>query len=270
MTPSRVLLSKKAGHDLVDGCVYGPVRSRRLGWSLGINWFAPKTKVCNFDCVYCQLGPTDRLPLRADFVPLEVFAQEVETAFARIAADGTPIDVITISGNGEPTLHPRTPDLIDRVLAARDRYFPTARTWVLTNGTRNHVDAVAEALNRLDERAVKLDAVGPWLTDIDKPLFGFRWDAFVEGLRKLRDYHLQVMVVKGRGQNQDPRAWTAWVEWVRSQALRPKSIQLYTVDRFPAYAGVEPLDRREMAEVASYLSHRLPNIALEIVWPEGA
>lgn len=261
-------LPKKPGHDLVDGCVYGPVRSRRLGWSLGINWFAPMTKVCNFDCVYCQLGPTDRLPRREDFVGLDVFSREVEAAFARVVAAGVPVDVITISGNGEPTLHPRTPDLIDCVLAARDRYFPRARTWILTNGTRVHVDGVAEALNRLDERAVKLDGVGPWLIDVDKPLFGFRWEALVEGLRKLRDYHLQVMVVRGRGENVAPAALAEWVGWVRRHALRPKSVQVYTVDRFPAYEGVRPLSRSEMARVADWLARHLPDVPLEVVWPE--
>lgn len=262
------VLPKKPGHDLVDGYVYGPVRSRRLGWSLGINWFAPMTKVCNFDCVYCQLGPTDRLPRREDFVSPAVFTREVETAFARIASAGIPVDVITISGNGEPTLHPQTPDLIDRVLVARDRYFPAARTWILTNGSRVHVDGVAQALNRLDERAVKLDGVGSWFVDVDKPLFGFRWEAFVEGLRKLRDYHLQVMVVKGRGENITPAALAEWVGWVRRHGLCPKGIQLYTVDRFPAYDGVWPLSRSEMAQVADRLAQALPGVPLEVVWPE--
>jgi len=268
MMARQISLPKKPGHDLVEACVYGPVRSRRLGWSLGINWFAPMTKVCNFDCVYCQLGPTDRLPRRTDFVSPAVFAREVEAAFARLASAGVSVDVITISGNGEPTLHPQTPDLIDRVLAARDRYFPTARTWILTNGARIHVDGIARAVNRLDERAVKLDGVGSWFVDVDKPLFGFRWEALVEGLRKLRDYHLQVMVVKGRGENITPAALAAWAAWVRRHALRPKSVQLYTVDRFPAYDGVRPLSRSEMAQVADALARHLPDVPFEVVWPE--
>ncbi len=267
---SATVLSRKRGHDLVGTYVYGPVRSRRLGMSLGINWFAPWIKVCNFDCLYCQLGRTERLPRREDFVRVDVFAREVMRVFAELAERNVRVDAITISGNGEPTLHPRTPELIAILLEARDRFFPGARTWILTNGTRLHVDGIARAVNRLDERSVKLDGVGADLITVDRPRFGFRWTHFIEGLRKLRDFHLQVMVLAGRGKNIRPDALAAWTSWIRQQALVPKSIQLYTVDRYPAYPGVRPLTRTEMEAVVQYIAAELPDIPLDVVWPGAA
>lgn len=251
-------LTRKPGHDLVSGVVYGPVQSRRLGWSLGINWFAPLTKVCNFDCLYCQLGRTTRRPRKTDFVGVEAFEEAVKQKFRNLKNQAQPIDVITISGNGEPVLHPRLSELIDILIHYRNTFFPRAKLWILTNGSRIDQKSVADALNKLDERSIKLDGVGPWLERVDKPIYGFSIERLVEGLRRLIDYHLQVLFLKGPDNNACEEALEAWCQFVLENKLRPKSIQVYTVDRYPAYPDVYPLEPEELKKVVDFLQSRLP------------
>ena len=256
MTASKLV--RKPGHDLVSGIIYGPVQSRRLGWSLGINWFAPLTKVCNFDCVYCQLGRTTRRPVRTDFVSVDSFQTVIEQKFKSFRDQHQTIHVITISGNGEPLLHPHLPELVDLLLGARDHYLPDAKIWILTNGTRLDRPETAKALNRLDERAIKLDGVNNWLVHVDQPLYGFSLEKLLAGLSMLKDYHLQVMLLHGIENNASPRALEAWCDFVLKHQLHPKTIQLYTVDRYPAYPNVTPLSDKELEEAAAFLRQRLP------------
>lgn len=244
--PKTLRLPRKPGHDLVDTIIYGPVLSRRLGWSLGINVFAPKVKVCNFDCVYCQLGPTLRLPRKEDFLPTKDVCRSIAKTLERLAEKSQPLDVLTLSGNGEPTLHPGLGPILQSLIEARNHWFPKAQTWILTNGSRIHIPAIVNALNDLDERAIKLDATGPWIAAIDRPWYGFRLERMLQHLPKLRDYHLQIMLNHGPGENSSPTAAESWARTFHEFGLTPKSIQIYTVDRYPAYPGVSPLTKEEM------------------------
>ncbi len=251
-------LPKKEGHDLVGTVVYGPVRSRRLGWSLGINFFAPFRKVCNIDCMYCQLGRTSSLPGKGDFLPVSVIMSEIEQALQTLHKNGQTLDVITISGNGEPALHPHLPEIVEKFLKVKHIYYPNVKTWILSNGTRTWVSSVANAFNQLDERAIKLDGVGELFKKIERPQFGLSLDKLVRGISQLKDYHLQFLLVNGRITNTSQEALEQWVQFVLDHHLKPKSIQLYTVDRFPAYPDVYPVSREKLLFVYQYLSEHLP------------
>ena len=135
---------------LFHSTIFGPIHSRRLGVSLGVNLMPDDGKVCTFDCLYCEAGynaqgaGTTGLPTR------EQVREMLEAQLQKMQAESAPLDVITFSGNGEPTLHPEFPGVIDDTLELRDRYYPQAKVSVLTNSTRAGLDTVAAALRRVD------------------------------------------------------------------------------------------------------------------------
>ena len=143
---------------LREDTVFGPIRSRRLGNSLGINLLPREGKLCNFDCIYCECGwnadgkGDKTLPSR------EQVRLQLEAKLAALAAEGVSVDSITFSGDGEPTLHPDFPGIIDDTLALRDRFYPRAAVSVLSNATRVHIDAIFNALRKVDAPILKLDA----------------------------------------------------------------------------------------------------------------
>ena len=143
---------------LFHSTIFGPIHSRRLGVSLGVNLMPDDGKVCSFDCLYCEAGynaqgaGTTGLPLR------EQVRCQLEAKLSRMHADGAPLDVITFSGNGEPTLHPDFPHVIEDTLALRDKYYPEAKVSVLTNSTMIFKPEVAEALKKADNNILKLDS----------------------------------------------------------------------------------------------------------------
>ena len=150
--------------------IFGPVHSRRLGVSLGINLLPEDGKVCSFDCIYCECGfnkdrrPTKTLPSRH-----EVF-EALESRLKDMKANGPKPDVLTFAGNGEPTMHPEFPEIIDDVRMLRDRYFPEAKISVLSNATQILKPRVFEALKKVDNNILKLDTVNPdYIQEVDRP-----------------------------------------------------------------------------------------------------
>ena len=150
--------------------IFGPVHSRRLGVSLGINLLPADGKVCTFDCIYCECGfnkdhrPSKALPTR------EEVREALETRLLDMRQNGPTPDVLTFAGNGEPTSHPHFPEIIEDTLALRDKYFPNAKVSVLTNSTFIHRPAVFNALNKIDNNILKLDTVNEeYIHLLDRP-----------------------------------------------------------------------------------------------------
>ena len=141
-------------HDII----FGPVRSRRLGLSLGVNLLPVESKLCSFDCIYCECGWNADHPGARRFNPREEVRAQLEAVRRRMVAEGTPPDVITFAGNGEPTLHPHFEAVIDDTLALRDALCPAARVSVLSNATQLHRPDVRRALGRVDNNILKLDS----------------------------------------------------------------------------------------------------------------
>lgn len=234
---------------LQKGILYGPVRSRRLGPSLGINLLPPGEKLCNFDCVYCQYGWSDHARLgEIERLPLPSPAEVRAALDGALPACAPRPDYLTFSGNGEPTLHPLFPEIVEAVIAARDRHLPAARTAILSNGTRAGVPAIREALRRLDARIMKLDAGGPELLGrYNRPAPGVDLAGIVEGLRVLGGVTLQSLFTGGPGGNGTERAVSEWLEQVRR--IGPLEVQVYTLARGYPSRRIEPLAPERLAEI---------------------
>ena len=196
--------------------VFGPIFSRRLGSSLGINLLPQEGKVCNFDCVYCECGWNkdglgDRLLPSADDV-----RRALEAKLEECSGKGTPIDSITFSGDGEPTLNPEFPAIIDLTLALRDRYYPSAKVSVLSNATRIGRPGIFEALRKVDNPILKLDApTDAQVALVNKPAGEYHVADVVEQLKRFKgDFVLQTMFLRGPGW--DSAQWVKeWMEIVR-------------------------------------------------------
>ena len=240
---------------LQDSVVYGPVRSRRFGHSLGINPLPTNHKVCSSNCVYCQYGWTRPGPSPERIRRGPELLGLIEEAFQDLIDHGTPVDCITLAGNGEPTLHPDLEELITGILRLRDRYFPAIKVGILSDGTQAHRPSVQRALRQLDVRYMKLDGgdEAMWRT-ITAPFGNVSWPTYVAALKNLPDIILQSMFVQGRYDNTQQDHIDRWVELVAS--IRPLSVQIYTIDRVPADRGVAKVPRDRLEAIASTLARR--------------
>lgn len=239
---------------LHSGIVYGPVRSRRLGHSLGINILPPGRKVCSFNCVYCQYGWTEHLrpSIRPDYAwpsPSDIAAAAHE-ALSELDRRNAPIDRLTLAGHGEPTLHPRFAEVVDALRDVRDADAPGVALAVLSNSTTADCPAIAAALDRLDERYMKLDAGDQdtlrHVNVCDVPI-----DRIVDALSALRDVVVQTLLISdasGRITNTTLRALDAWLRAL--VRIQPEAVHLYTVSRATAWAGVQRVPVQVLQSVA--------------------
>jgi wyosine [tRNA(Phe)-imidazoG37] synthetase (radical SAM superfamily) len=239
-----MLLQPKAG------IIYGPVPSRRLGLSLGINVLPFGQKYCTFDCAYCQYGWTERAPRRKDaFPPVEEVLAAVEKALR------APVIVpayLTFSGNGEPTTHPEFAAMAEGVRGLRDHLLPTAKLAVLSNSTCVALPSVRAALARLDVRIMKLDAgTEAVFRSYSRPLTSCSLDEIVDGLAHLRDVTLQTLFAAGPGGNADPAHVAAWIEKV--VAIAPVAVQLHTLDRDWPSRELTPVSPDALHDIAEAL-----------------
>ena len=227
--------------------MFGPVRSRRLGSSLGINLLPEKGKLCNFDCVYCECGwnkdgrSDEKLPDAASL------RTALEKKLLECRDKGTPIDSITFSGDGEPTLNPDFPEIIDITIGLRDRYFPKAVVSILSNATRIGRPEVSEALRKVDKPILKIDAPTDELARrINQPQGEYHVDDIVEAMRKFDgDFVLQTMFLKSETfDSSSPEVLEGWMAIVRD--LRPREIMVYTLDREAPAAGLEKFTVSQM------------------------
>lgn len=241
---------------LFHSTVFGPIHSRRLGVSLGINLMPDDGKVCSFDCLYCEAGfnsqgrGTSGLPTRA-----EVKA-DLEAKLLAMKENGEKPDVITFSGNGEPTLHPEFSGVIDDTIELRDRLCPEAKVSVLTNSTRIFNPEVAEALKRVDNNILKLDsAVEQTMRLIDRPASkDFTVDRVVEGLKQFSGTGvIQTMILRGEHDgipvdNTTDREIEALIDAYKR--IGPKEVMLYSLDRSTPEERLVKVERPELEAIA--------------------
>ena len=215
-----------------EDIVFGPIRSRRLGSSLGVNILPAHGKMCNFDCVYCECGwnrdgvGDKSYPRYADV------AAALEARLSELSHQGVPVDSITFSGNGEPTMNPDFAVIVDKTLALRDRYYPDAKVSVLSNATMIGRESVFEALKKVDNAIMKIDASSDELIGkINKPTGAYSLDKVVEGLRRFEgNFVLQTMFLRSdEFDTAAPEALGRWMDIVRE--LRPREVMVYTIDR---------------------------------------
>ena len=215
-----------------DDIVFGPIFSRRLGSSLGVNILPSKGKLCNFDCVYCECGWNKDGVADRRFPTFEEIVTAFEDKMSSLSAEGTKVDSITFSGNGEPTMHPDFPKIVDAVLDCRDRFFPQAKVSVLSNAFLVGRPSVADALKRVDNPILKIDASSDALVrQINKPVGHYSLDDIVKALKEFDgNFILQTMFLKSPDfDTAAPQSLQRWMEIVRE--LRPREIMVYTIDR---------------------------------------
>jgi len=216
---------------LKKNIIYGPVRSRRLGRSLGINLLPPGRKWCTFDCLYCQYGWTprgdDRHAEEKDVPSHDDVVRAVEIAIREL---DEPPAYLTFSGNGEPTLHPDFPRIADVVNLLRDRIAPRAKTALLSNSSRVGDRVIRAAIARLDRPIMKLDAGNARVfRDYNRPVAGIAHDDIVGGLSKMRNITLQALFTAGPQGNLEEENVFDWIEKVK--LIRPRDVQIYTISR---------------------------------------
>lgn len=243
----------------IKSIVYGPVESRRMGTVLGINILGTESKVCSFDCGYCDLGATqmrlNKLKRDVKFPTPEEIATALNDSFRKIHENGPAINAISISGNGEPTLHPDFPEVVDVILAARDRWLPGKPVKILTNGGTLDTRKVAEALNKLDERIVKIDAGNEKVFKaVNAPLSRTTLARVLAGIRNLKDVVVQSLFVQGYVDNTKPSDIDDWIEVIA--IIKPKMVQIHGISRQPAVPGLLRCDEDTLYTIASRLERK--------------
>lgn len=243
--------------------VFGPIHSRRLGSSLGINLLPQKGKICNFDCIYCECG-WNRDGLQDKTLPSAADVRNaLEDKLRSLRAEGVGIDSITFSGDGEPTLNPEFPQIIDDTLALRGRYYPEAAVSVLSNATRAHIPEVFGALRKVDNPIMKIDAPTAELAArINNPAPGYDPLKAADALRGFGgDFVLQTMFLKSSDfDSSSPEVLDGWMQIVRD--LRPREIMVYTIARPTPQQGLEKFSEEQMRQLVKPLLDEGFNISI--------
>ena len=238
--------------------IFGPVHSRRLGVSLGINLLPADGKFCSFDCIYCECGfnkdrkPTRKLPTR------EEVKTALEDRLREMKKNGPAPDVLTFAGNGEPTAHPDFPGIIDDTLALRDHYFPKAKVSVLTNGTLITRPKVFDALMKVDNNIVKLDTVNAdYIHLVDRPTGTYNLPAIIQKMKEFNGHCIvQTLFMHGTFEGKDvsntqDEYLLPWLKTVKE--INPQQVMIYTIDRETPAKGLEKATKEELDSIVSKL-----------------
>lgn len=222
---------------LFDEIIFGPVKSRRLGVSLGINLLPVKRKICNFNCIYCECGWTNNIEKAVSHLPRrEEVYKALDMKLSELKDKNQPPDVITYAGNGEPTLHPDFPEIIEDSIILRDKYFPIAKIAVLSNATTINNPIIKAALLKVDMNILKLDSafestikihnqprVNINVEELINNLIGFNGNLIIQTLFLRGIYNGNVI------DNTTPEEISAWLKAIKR--IRPLEVMIYTISR---------------------------------------
>ena len=240
---------------LYDNIIFGPIRSRRLGLSLGVNLLPIESKLCSFDCIYCECGWNDDHPGKRRFNAREDVYAMLDETLAKMVADGTPPDVITFAGNGEPTMHPDFEAIIEDTIALRDKHCPAAKVSVLSNATQIHREDIRRALRRVDNNILKLDsAFDATVQLMNKPQGNYSVARTVELLKMFEgNFILQTMFLRGEYlgkpvDNTTEEEVAAWLKVV--EELKPKQVMVYSLDRDTPCQTITKVEKDDLRTIA--------------------
>ena len=236
--------------------IFGPVHSRRLGVSLGINLLPGDGKRCTFDCIYCECGFNKDFRPHLPLPTREEVRAALEARLKDMQANGPAPDVLTFAGNGEPTLHPHFPEIIEDTRALRDRYFPEAKISVLSNSTQVFRPEVFEALKKVDNNILKLDTVdGDYIRLVDRPSGHYEVDRLVERLKAFEGkVIIQTMFMKGTFEGKDvDNTFARFVEpWLKAvKGIGPSQVMIYTIDRETPDHDLRKATHEELDRIAA-------------------
>ena len=217
--------------------IFGPIHSRRLGVSLGINLLPPDGKLCSFDCIYCECGYNADFKAKLPLPTREEVKNALESRLKDMQENGPKPDVFTFAGNGEPTLHPHFPEIINDTIELRDKYFPDAKVSVLSNSTLIFKENVRNALMLVDNNILKLDTIDmDYIKEVDRPMGKYDVNRIIDNMKKFNGHIIiQTMFMKGlspNGVNVDntsDKYVLPWLEVVKN--INPEQVMIYTIDR---------------------------------------
>lgn len=241
---------------LFHSTIFGPIHSRRLGVSLGVNLTPDDGKVCTFDCLYCEAGFNAQGPGTTGLPPRAKVAADLQGKLSEMRDAGQPLDVITFSGNGEPTLHPDFPGIIDDTMALRDKFYPSAKVSVLSNATRIDDPNVADALRKVDNNILKLDsAIDSTVRILDRPTSSsYSVRKVIEGMKRFNGQCIiQTMLLRGTHDgvvidNTTPEEISALI--ASAKEVNPREVMLYSIDRKTPAEHLEKVPAEELREIA--------------------
>jgi len=237
--------------ELKSGIIYGPVNSRRLGSSLGIN-LSPAIKICSFDCVYCERG---RTPQKLASLPFDLCGlpepDEVGRALEVKLSSRANYDYITFSGNGEPTLHPQFETIVRIVKQLRNKFAPRSKLAILSNASTLRRDDVQRALGELDLPIMKLDAGDEeTFQKMNRPHPSIRFGDLIGNLKKTKGITIQTMFIDGEIENSSDDEVRSWI--ARIKEIQPEGVQIYSLSR-PAKKTLTPVSKIKLEEIAAQL-----------------
>lgn len=241
---------------LFDQIIFGPIKSRRLGISLGVNLLPADGKICSFDCIYCECGWNKDRRTRSRMPNREEVKQALQEKLISMKQEGITPDVITFAGNGEPTMHPQFGAIIDDTIATRDRLCPSARIAVLSNATMLHKKEVVDALNKIEDNILKLDSVlDSRIRQINIPNSpSFSFSKLLEQLKQFKgNLIIQTMFLRGeyKGESVDNTTEAEITGWLNAlQEINPRQVMIYTIDRETPASGLRKIPKEEMETIA--------------------
>lgn len=241
---------------LFDQVIFGPVKSRRFGNSLGINLLPANGKMCTFDCIYCECGWTNLTsPDHGKIPSVETVLSELENKLLRMKEAGNIPDHLTFAGNGEPTIHPGFPEIVDGTIRLRDIYFPACRIAVLSNSSLIRSGRVFEALLKVEANVLKLDtAVEETFRLINGPKTGVTVKEIIDNLKRFNGHlTVQTLFIRGfyKGQKIDNTTDQEIGKWLEAiKLIRPESVMIYPIERATPVERLEKISRSELENIA--------------------
>lgn len=241
---------------LFDQIVFGPVHSRRLGVSLGMNLLPTDGKLCSFNCIYCECGLNEDRRTHSKLATREEVKEALIRKLTAMREERIAPDVITFAGNGEPTMHPEFAGIIEDTIATRDRFFPKTKIAVLSNSTMLHKEDVFQALNKIEDNILKLDSVlDSRIRQLNVPNTpSFTFDKLLKQLCRFKgNLIIQTMFLKGElnGEpvdNTTEEEIKGWVEALKQ--IRPKQVMIYTIDRETPVKALRKVSKEELERIA--------------------
>ena len=246
---------------LFDKIIFGPVSSRRLGASLGINLLPNDRKICTFNCIYCECGWTDTHSSSKSFHPREEVRDSLRWKLEKMKENNEPLDTITFAGNGEPTMHPDFDLVIQDTIGIRNQYFPNAKIAVLSNSTLIHKPKIYSALKQIDQNILKIDsAFESTVRLLNQPYEGFDFQRTIDSLIEFNGkLIIQTMFIRGeyKGQHFDNTTQeeiNAWLELL--EEINPQQVMIYTIARDTPSENIEKISEKELKEIAKQVEKK--------------
>jgi wyosine [tRNA(Phe)-imidazoG37] synthetase (radical SAM superfamily) len=241
---------------LFDSIIFGPVWSRRLGESLGVNLLPANRKVCNFNCIYCECGLTPNETPYSEFPPRDEVKKLLASRLQEMKTNGEYLNSITFAGNGEPTLHPDFADIMSDTVEVRNTIFPEAKITVLSNATRAGISNIFDALIRADLNILKLDsAIENTLMHINCPKGNFDFQGLIDSLKRFKGkLIIQTLFFRGKFMgnaidNSSDEEISAWLKVIES--VHPECVMIYSLARDTPVQGLKRIGVEELAAIAN-------------------